>query len=142
MAYSGGGAAVPVRVLLDMNLSPDWVPFLRAAGFDGVHWSSVGDARASDAQIMEWARVNSYVLFTHDMDFGALLAATRAKGPSVIQARVKNTMPDVIGGDVVRILHLRKEALEQGALVTIDKLQARVRVLPLMPPDDQSGGPA
>jgi predicted nuclease of predicted toxin-antitoxin system len=125
-----------------MNLSPTWVPFLRESGFEGVHWSSVGDVRASDAQIMEWARVNAFVLFTHDMDFGALLAATRAKGPSVIQARVKNTMPEVIGADVVRVLRLRRAVLEQGALVTIEKLQSRVRVLPLMPPNGQDDDPA
>lgn len=63
--------------------------------------------------------------WTHDMDFGALLAATRAKGPSVLQVRVKNTMPAAVGADVVRVLHLRREAIERGALVTIDKANAR-----------------
>lgn len=80
---------------------------------------------------MAWARANDHVVFTHDMDFGALLASTRATGPSVLQARVKDTMPSSLGADVVRVLHFRREALEQGALVTIDKLNSRVRVLPI-----------
>jgi predicted nuclease of predicted toxin-antitoxin system len=120
-----------VKILLDMNLSPEWVPFLTSAGFDAVHWSAVGDPRASDSELMAWARANGCLVFTHDMDFGALLAATRAKGPSVLQVRVKNTMPSAIGADVVRVLHLRREAIELGALVTIDKSNARVRVLPI-----------
>jgi predicted nuclease of predicted toxin-antitoxin system len=82
-----------VKLLVDMNLSPEWVPFLEQAGFACVHWSRVGDPRASDAELMAWARANGHVVFTHDMDFGALLAATRAAGPSVLQVRVKDTMP-------------------------------------------------
>jgi predicted nuclease of predicted toxin-antitoxin system len=89
---------------------------------------------------MAWARAHGQVVFTHDMDFGALLAATRASWPSVLQARVKDTMPSSIGVDVVRVLHLRHDALERGALVTIDKLKSRVRVLPIgtsgNPPDE------
>jgi hypothetical protein len=54
--------------------------------------------------------------------------------------RVKDTMPSSIGADVVRVLHLRRDALERGALVTIDKLKSRVRVLPIgtsgNPPDE------
>jgi predicted nuclease of predicted toxin-antitoxin system len=114
-----------------MNLSPEWVSFLARAGFESVHWSAVGDARASDAELMAWARAHDFVVFTHDLDFGALLAATRARGPSVLQARVKNTMPDALGPDVLRVLHMRRAALERGALVTIDKAHSRVRVLPI-----------
>jgi predicted nuclease of predicted toxin-antitoxin system len=100
-----------VKILVDVNLSPAWVPFLTQAGFESVYWSTVGDVRAPDGGVMAWARENGYVVFTHDMDFGALLAATRARGPSVLQARVKDTMPDVLGPDVLRVLHLRREAL-------------------------------
>lgn len=34
---------------------------------------------------MTWTREHVYVVVTHDLDFSALLAATRAVGPSVIQ---------------------------------------------------------
>jgi predicted nuclease of predicted toxin-antitoxin system len=91
---------------------------------------------------MAWARTHDHVVFTHDMDFGALLAATRASGPSVLQARVKNMMPSAVGPDVVRVLHLRREALERGALVTIDKARSRVRVLPIGTDRDPSDEPA
>jgi predicted nuclease of predicted toxin-antitoxin system len=125
-----------VKILLDMNLTPEWVPFLQQAGFDPVHWSAVGDPRAPDAELLAWARKNGHVVFTHDLDFGAVLAATRARGPSVLQARVKDPMPDAVGAEVVRVLHLRREAFEGGALVTIDRMHARVRVLPIRADDD------
>lgn len=124
-----------------MNLSPLWVPFLKQAGFDCVHWADVGDPRSPDAEIMRWAIDNHHVVFTHDMDFGTLLASTRAKGPSVLQVRGQDTMPVAIGSDVVRVLHLRRDAFERGALVTIDKTRSRVRVLPLVSESEPSEEP-
>ncbi len=65
-----------MKVLVDMNLSPQWVPVLERHGWQAVHWSSVGDPRASDSAILGWAKANGYVVFTHDLDFGAILAST------------------------------------------------------------------
>ncbi len=77
-----------MKLLLDMNLSPLWVEHLRTSGWEAVHWSEIGDIRAPDTVIMQWALENGFIVFfTHDLDFGALLAATRANGPSVIQIR-------------------------------------------------------
>lgn len=120
-----------MKLLLDMNLAPRWVGFLQQEGFEAVHWSTVGDPRATDATIMEWARRGGYVVFTHDLDFSALLAVAEAAGPSVVQVRTQDVLPDAIGSDVVRVLRMRAAALEQGAIVSIDKVTSRVRVLPI-----------
>jgi predicted nuclease of predicted toxin-antitoxin system len=120
-----------MRLLLDMNLSPRWVEFLARHGIEAVHWSTVGDPKAADAVLMEWAREHGYVVFTHDLDFSALLAATRARGPSVLQVRTQDVLSDAIGFEVVEVLRTHHEALEQGAIVTIDRLGARVRILPI-----------
>jgi predicted nuclease of predicted toxin-antitoxin system len=120
-----------VKILIDMNLSPDWVSTLQAEGFDATHWSSVGDKRAPDSEIMEYARTNGFVVFTHDLDFGTLLAFTHANGPSVIQIRTQDIMPSALAGKLVPILREQQAALESGALVTIDEAKARVRVLPI-----------
>ena len=37
-------------------------------------------------------------MFTHDMDFSALLAVTGAAGPSVLQVRVQDTLLMLLGG--------------------------------------------
>ncbi|MGH7178567.1 MAG: DUF5615 family PIN-like protein, partial [Tepidisphaeraceae bacterium] len=76
-----------IKVLVGMNLSPDWVPMLQQHGWAASHWSTVGDLRASDPTIMDWARTNGYIVFTHDLDFATVLALTHESGPSVFQVR-------------------------------------------------------
>ena len=39
-------------LLVDMNLSPEWIPALQKHGWQAVHWSDIGDPRASDRDIM------------------------------------------------------------------------------------------
>jgi len=86
-----------VKIVVDMNLSPIWFGFLADEGFDAVHWGQIGDPRAADATIMQWARSNDHVVFTHDLGFSALLAARGQDSPSVIQVRSQDVMPDAIG---------------------------------------------
>lgn len=57
-----------VRLVIDINLSPEWVAELTSHGWSAVHWSMVGDASAEDSVIMAWALANGYVIFTHDLD--------------------------------------------------------------------------
>ena len=114
-----------------MNLSPDWVEVFEQAGWQAVHWSNTGDVGAPDDEIMEWARINGCVLFTHDLDFGTLLATTRAGGPSVIQVRTQDTMPRGLSVRLVQLLRLYEAILESGALITVDEIRSRVRVLPI-----------
>ena len=117
-----------------MNLSPDWVKFLNSSGYEAVHWSERGDARASDATIMAWARANGYLVFTNDLDFGALLTTTESDGPSVLQVRTQDVMPAAIGSLVLGVLHEHRTALESGALITVDARRSRVRILPIRRP--------
>ena len=67
-----------MKILIDMNLSPAWVSVLEDAGHTASHWSAIGSMNAPDREILSWAKMNGYVLFTHDLDFGAILAATAA----------------------------------------------------------------
>jgi predicted nuclease of predicted toxin-antitoxin system len=76
-----------MKLLVDMNLSPNWVVVLKEAGWKAVHWSQVGNLRAADSEILAWAKQNGHIVITHDLDFGSLLALTQAIGPSVIQVR-------------------------------------------------------
>ena len=41
-----------MKLLVDMNVSPRWVKLLHDAGFETSHWSDLGPATASDAEIM------------------------------------------------------------------------------------------
>lgn len=120
-----------MKLLVDMNLSPDWVAVLGQAGWKAVHWSSVGDLRAADTEIMAWAKQNGSVVFTHDLDFGTILALTQAEGPSVIQVRTQDVTPSAIGKLVINALRQFQLQLEQGALIVLDEATVRARVLPL-----------
>jgi predicted nuclease of predicted toxin-antitoxin system len=120
-----------MKIVLDMNLSPDWVAVLANAGYDAVHWSNVGDPRATDKTIMAWAAANKYVVFTHDLDFGAILANTQAKTPSVFQIRSQDILPDTAAPLVLNALQQFAAELENGALITIDERKTRARILPI-----------
>ena len=120
-----------MKLLIDMNLSPEWVPVLEGEGWEPVHWSSIGDLGASDREIMEWARTNGYTLVTHDLDFGAILAATRAGKPSVVQIRAQDINPYHARNLIVSALKQFKSHLDRGALVSVDETRSRARILPL-----------
>jgi len=120
-----------MKFLVDMNLSPLWVSFLASYGFAAIHWSTVGRAWARDTEIMEFAAMNGYVVFTHDLDFGMLLAAHGTSGPSVLQVRTQDVMPSAIGEVVLRAIRTALPDLEKGALVTVDLARHRIRLLPI-----------
>jgi predicted nuclease of predicted toxin-antitoxin system len=120
-----------IKVLVDVNLAPAWTEVLAANRIEAVHWTTIGDPRADDEELLRYASENGYVVFTHDLDFGTLLALTRARGPSVVQVRTQNVLPVAIGNLVVRVLTEHGASLEAGALVTVDERAARVRILPI-----------
>jgi len=120
-----------VQLVIDMNLSVEWIAELARHGWSAVHWSAVGDPRADDSVIMAWALANRYVVFTHDLDFGTALALTHAAGPSVLQVRGQDVLPEDVGPVVIAALRQHDVALATGALVVVDAKKSRVRVLPL-----------
>jgi len=120
-----------MKLLIDMNLSPLWVQFLADSGFDSTHWSNIGQPSAPDTEIMDYASACGLVIFTHDLDFGALLANRKTRQPSVIQVRTQDILPTAIGDMVVCALHACRSHLEAGALVTVDANRHRIRLLPI-----------
>jgi len=120
-----------VKILIDMNLSPAWTAVFLQENWEAVHWSAVGKATAPDSEILDWAAANRFIVFTHDLDFGALLASKSRRSPSVIQLRSQETSPAKIGQVVVLAIQQLEEELRLGALVTIDPARARARILPL-----------
>ena len=120
-----------LRIVLDMNLSPEWSSYLTQAGWPTVHWSDVGDPHAEDSRIMAWARDEGRIVFTHDLDFGTALALTHATGPSVLQVRGSRVLPEHIGPLVLAALRQYEAELSAGALLVIDEARTRARVLPL-----------
>jgi predicted nuclease of predicted toxin-antitoxin system len=79
---------------------------------------------------MRFAAQHGHVLLTHDLDFGAMIAAAESPGPSVIQVRAQDVLPDAIGQQVVASIRSFQVEIASGALVTITKERGRARLLP------------
>lgn len=120
-----------MKVLLDMNLSPQLVHRLRTHHHDAVHWADIGGPRADDREIMGWAAKNRHVVLTHDLDFGALLASSTRTKPSVIQVRMRDPLSDQYFKTLTDAMSRFERELEKGALVVVEPGRARVRILPL-----------
>nr|WP_243397426.1 DUF5615 family PIN-like protein [Crocosphaera subtropica] len=96
----------------------------------------MGNPSATDKVIMEWALDNNYIIFTNDLDFGALLAATQAQFPSVIQVRTQDLFPQSLETILIQSLTRFQSELESGALVTIDLSRSKIRILPIISNDN------
>jgi predicted nuclease of predicted toxin-antitoxin system len=121
-----------MRFLIDMNLTPRWVPALLTAGHDAIHWSEVGPNGASDPAICDYARRHGFVLITNDLDFPRILAHTSAGKPSVILLRGEPLVPEIRGVALLGAITECAVELESGAVLTIDwSDRPRARLLPL-----------
>jgi len=120
-----------MKLLLDMNISPDWCGLFASEGHEAVHWSSIGNPDAPDRELLTWARDHGYVVFTHDLDFGAILANTGSRSPSVLQIRIQDIHPDTAGTFVIENLRRFAQELDSGALISVDRERSRARILPI-----------
>jgi len=122
-----------MRLLVDMNLSPDWVPLLKSRDWEAVHGSSLGRGNEPDPDLLAWARANNHIVRTQDLDFSQILYATAESGPSVVLLRMDNEFDPAARRYVCAALNQAEEALTQGALLTISPQRARLRRLPIVP---------
>ena len=129
-------AASPFRVklLLDNNLSPRLVGYLRDAGHDVAHVRDHGLHAAPDQQVLEFARAEHRALVSADTDFGMLLARTGAARPSVLlirrsRARRAADLSALLLGNLDAVV----EDLNAGAIVVITDVELRIRRLPILP---------
>lgn len=71
------------------------------------------------------------MIFTHDLDFSAMLAHSNSFGPSVIQIRNQNILPETSGKTILSILNSYAELITSGVLIVVEEFQHRIRILPL-----------
>ena len=76
-----------MKILIDMNIPFKYTALLTERGVECIRWSDVGLPNASDAEIMEYARNNDFIVLTFDLDFSAILSTTHELKPSVAQIR-------------------------------------------------------
>jgi predicted nuclease of predicted toxin-antitoxin system len=125
-----------VNILVDMNLSQEWVPLLARPDWTIRRWSEVGKPNAEDQEIAKWAAENNFAVLTQDLDFSDILFMTQAAAPTVILLRAQNENSPQFRAHVQRCLIEVEKQLHTPSLVVIDAHHARWRPLPIGGTDD------
>ena len=120
-----------MKFLADMGISPRSVAFLRDLGVEAVHLHELGLDRLPDAEIVKKARHEGYVVLTHDLDFGELLALSGAEVPSVVIFRLQNMRPHNVNRYLQILITEHQTALDKGAIFSVSEGRIRVRTLPI-----------
>ena len=120
-----------MTILIDVNLSPNWVEYLHLYGITAVHWSTLGESNAPDSHLMTYAIDRGWTVLTQDLDFSMHLALGQMPRPSVILLRTQYSGTEHMGQQVLDILAEKTMELSHGALITISDERAKIRLLPL-----------
>lgn len=120
-----------MKCLADMGISPHSVAFLRKLGIEAVHLHELGLDRLPDAEIMAKALQEDYVVLTHDLDFGELLALSGAKLPSVVIFRLQNMTPANVNHYLRVLVDGYQDVLAEGVIISVTEGHLRVRKLPI-----------
>jgi predicted nuclease of predicted toxin-antitoxin system len=114
-----------------MGISPRSVAYLRGLGVEAVHLHELGLDRLPDAEIVRKARREGYVILTHDLDFGELLAISGSEMPSVVIFRLQNMRPENVNRYLRILTEDHRDALREGAVFSVSEGRVRVRRLPI-----------
>ena len=118
-------------VVLDVNFAPGLVRELASLGVEARHWTEVGPATAPDREILAWAKANSHVVVTQDLDHAEILATTGADSPSVLLVRDADSMSSSLARRISDALRQCRPALDSGAIAVVSLRGLRIRVLPI-----------
>jgi predicted nuclease of predicted toxin-antitoxin system len=120
-----------MKFLANMGISPITVQFLRDTGHEALHLHEQGLDRLSDAQILEKARREGWIVLTSDLDFGDLLAASGDSLPSVLIFRLQDMRPANVNEHLRQILAHHSTDMTQGVIISVTERRFRVHRLPI-----------
>lgn len=81
--------------------------------------------------ILEKAKQEERIVFTFDLDFSDLLAASSASLPSVIIFRLQETKPTTVNERLLSVLQEYYEELRSGVIIIVEDTRCRLRRLPI-----------
>ncbi len=120
-----------MKLLADMGVSQTVVKALCQTGYDAKHLRDEGLQCLPDPLIIEKAKLEDRAILTFDLDFGDLMAASKADLPSVIIFRLKNTSPQFVLNRLQSLLESCAEEINMGAVVIVSDERYRIRRLPI-----------
>ena len=124
-----------MRLLLDQGLPRSSAEILRSKGWDIQHTGEVGLSRATDRQILEYARNERRIVITLDSDFHAILAVENLDSPSVVRIRKEGLKAPELVKLIERIWSRIGQQLDDGAIASITERAMRIRKIPLLESD-------
>ena len=120
-----------MKFLIDMPVTPAAVARLKAAGHEAVHASSVGLARAADAEILNFARAQGQIVLTADLDYPRLLATQKAAAPAVILFRGGSYSDEEMLRLLDRVLSQLHPIDLEHSITVVDRVRIRRHRLPI-----------
>ncbi len=92
-------------------------------------------SRATDRQILEYARDEQRIVITLDSDFHAILAVDNLDSPSVVRIRQEGLRGPELAKLIEKIGARIGPELKNGAMATITENAMRIRKIPLQESD-------
>lgn len=120
-----------IRLVLDQGIPRDAATRLRALGYECMHAGEIGMGRSADDAILAWSLGKNAIVVTLDADFHAILAVSRASGPSVIRLRMQGLGAHEVVELVQKVLTGFGDDLERGSLVTVKAQKTTCHRLPI-----------
>ncbi|OLC54553.1 MAG: hypothetical protein AUH77_08530 [Candidatus Rokubacteria bacterium 13_1_40CM_4_69_39] len=120
-----------MKFLIDMPVTPDAGPHLRAAGHDAIHAVDLGLARSSDDELLTVARREERVIITADLDYPRLIALQQADRPGIILFRGGAYSDREMLALLDRVLTRASTLGLEHSIVVVDRKRIRRRALPI-----------
>ena len=120
-----------MKFLIDMPVTPDAAPHLRAAGHDAIHAVDLGLARSSDNELLAAARREGRIVITADLDYPRLIALQQADRPGVILFRGGAYSDREMLALLDRVLARASTLDLEHSIVVVDRTRIRRRALPI-----------
>ena len=120
-----------MKFLIDMPVTPDAGPHLRAAGHDAIHAVDLGLARSSDDELLAVARREQRIVITADLDYPRLIALQQTDRPGVVLFRGGAYSDREMLGLLDRVLARASTLDLEHSIVVVDRTRIRRRALPI-----------
>lgn len=117
------------KFLLDANLSPETVVFMRDLGYDTKRVHAIGLGNADDVTIVEYAETHNLIIITFDLDFGHLFSLLSPHKVGIIILRLENQTIESTNTAIQRLLNSNvfNEPGNETALIIVEETTIRVR---------------
>jgi predicted nuclease of predicted toxin-antitoxin system len=120
-----------MRFLVDACVDVRVSEWLRGRGHDAVHLSEQGLQRLTDGEISGKAAAEGRCVLTFDLDFGEIAALSGQTKGSVIVFRLGDPRFSRVIDRLAAVLAESADAIERGAVISVEEARYRVRYLPI-----------